>query len=84
MANHKSAVKRIQVGQRNQAKNRYERTTMKTRVKQVLTSEKKEEGLQKYQEASSIIDKMVKKGVLHRNTAANKKARLMKHVNSLT
>ena len=33
---------------------------------------------------SWLLDKMVSRGVIHRNTAANKKSRMMKYVNSLT
>jgi small subunit ribosomal protein S20 len=84
MAHHKSAVKRIKIGERNRLRNRILSTEMKKQVKIVLNSTTKSDGLESYKSASSILDKMAKKGFLHRNTAANKKARLMRHVNSLT
>jgi small subunit ribosomal protein S20 len=84
MATHQSAIKRIRTNERNRGKNRYELSSMKTYIKQVLSTTSKEEGLEKFKKASSALDKMVTKGVIHRNTAANKKSQLMKHVNSLT
>ena len=84
MAHHKSAIKRIKIGERNRLRNRTLSTEMKKQIKVVLKSGTKKDGLDHYKNAASILDKMAKKGFLHRNTAANKKARLMRHVNSLT
>lgn len=84
MAHHKSAIKRIRIAQRNRARNRYYQSTMKTSLKKVMTSENREEAMKDYNKAASILDKMVTKGIIHKNMAANKKSRLMKHVNSLT
>jgi small subunit ribosomal protein S20 len=84
MATHQSAVKRIRISERDREKNRYELSSMKTYIKQVLSTTSKEQGLEKFNKAASVLDKMVSKGIIHRNTAANKKSQLMKHVNSLT
>ncbi|MFZ0391891.1 MAG: 30S ribosomal protein S20 [Calditrichia bacterium] len=84
MAHHKSALKRIKIAARNQERNRYYRTTMRTSIKRVLTAENKDEAITRYNNAASILDKLVSKGIIHRNMAANKKSTLMKHVNSLT
>lgn len=84
MATHKSAEKRIKTSERNRKKNRSQLSSMKTYIKKVLSATSKEEGLERYNQAASLLDKMVSKGIIHRNTAANKKSRLMKHVNALT
>jgi len=84
MATHQSAVKRIQISERDREKNRYQLSSMKTYIKQVLSTTSKAEGLEKFNKAASVLDKMVSKGIIHRNTAANKKSQLMKHVKSLT
>jgi small subunit ribosomal protein S20 len=84
MAHHKSALKRIKIGERNRQRNRYHLSTMRTKIKQVLNSKNKEEAITNYDSAASILDVMVKKRVLHKNTASNKKARLMRYVNSLS
>lgn len=84
MAHHKSALKRIKTSERNRIRNRYSRSTMKTRIKDLMKANSREEGLEKLNKAVSIIDKLVKKGIIHKNTASNKKSRLTKYVNSLT
>jgi small subunit ribosomal protein S20 len=84
MAHHKSAYKRIKTSERNRIRNRYNRSSMKTRIKDLMKADSREESIDKLNQAVSTIDKLVKKGIIHKNTAANKKSRLMKHVNSLT
>lgn len=84
MAHHKSALKRIKTSKRNRIRNRYSHSTMKTRIKDLMKANSREEGLEKLNKAVSTIDKLVKKGIIHKNTASNKKSRLMKYVNSLT
>ncbi|GAB4342119.1 MAG: 30S ribosomal protein S20 [Calditrichia bacterium] len=83
MAHHKSAIKRIQIGERNRLRNRYYLSTMKTYIKKVLLSENKEQAEANFKKAVSILDKLVVKGIIHRNTAANKKSKLAKFVKSL-
>ncbi|MBN9394399.1 MAG: 30S ribosomal protein S20 [Candidatus Melainabacteria bacterium] len=82
MPNIKSAIKRVQVAERNNARNRFWKSTvrsMQTKVFEVACQEGAEskEALSK---AFQAIDKAVSKGVLHRNTAARKKARLSARV----
>ena len=86
MANTNSAKKRIQVAERNRLQNKNYKSTIRTLMKRcfvacgVLEKEPGQESksdLQKtFNSAFSKIDKAVKKGVLHRNTAANQKSRL--------
>ena len=90
MANNKSAKKRIQVAERNRLVNKSYKSTVRTLTKKTLTNcEKyKQEPSSKNQElvefsvnkAFSLIDKAVKKNVLHKNNGANKKSRLNKLV----
>ena len=90
MANNKSAKKRIQVAERNRLVNKSYKSTVRTLTKKTLANcEKyKQEPSSKNQElvefsvneAFSLIDKAVKKNVLHKNNGANKKSRLNKLV----
>ena len=41
------------------------------------------DAIEKLNQAYSLLDKFVKKNIIHKNTAANKKARLASYVNSL-
>ncbi|MBS1456377.1 MAG: 30S ribosomal protein S20 [Clostridia bacterium] len=84
MPNIKSAKKRVLVSNKKTAQNKMIKNEVKTYVKKVelLVSEgKTEEAKLALNETFSIIDSAVSKGVLHRNNAANKKAKLSKKVN---
>ena len=86
MANNKSAKKRIQIAERNRLINRSYKSTVRTLTKKTLESCKKYENdpnednknLVKISlnKAFSLIDKAVKKNVLHKNNGANKKSRI--------
>ena len=86
MANIKSAQKRILVAERNRLRNKAYKSAIKTLTKRFVAateqykSEPTPEHLTIAQTALSVafskIDKAVKRGVLHRNTGARKKARL--------
>ena len=86
MANNKSAKKRIQIAERNRLINKSYKSTVKTLTKKTI------ENCEKYKKdpneankdlvksslnrAFSLIDKAVKKNVLHRNNGANKKSKI--------
>ena len=90
MANNKSAKKRIQVAERNRLVNKSYRSTVRTLTKKTLAncekykqepnSENKDLILFSVNQAFSLIDKAVKKNVLHKNNGANKKSRINKMV----
>lgn len=80
MANIKSAKKRILTAERNRIKNVAFKTSIKTALKKVLelaTSKDKEALNAAISRAYQLCDKAVSKGVLHKNTAARKKSRLV-------
>ena len=56
---------------------------MKTALKNVMSATEKKEAEEAYQKATSMLDTLVSKGIIHKNKAANKKSRLAKYVNSL-
>lgn len=86
MANIKSALKRIQIAERNRLENRSYKSAVKTLTKTYLAAVDAHQAApttdtQKQVEATmaaafSKIDKAVKRGVLHPNTGARKKSRL--------
>ncbi len=83
MAHHKSAIKRIKTNERNHARNKMYKTRIKNQIKKVRAAENKEEGQRLFRQTESLLDKLVVKGIIHRNTAANKKSKLAKHVQNL-
>ncbi|TVQ06354.1 MAG: 30S ribosomal protein S20 [Leptolyngbya sp. DLM2.Bin27] len=86
MANIKSAIKRIEIAERNRLENRSYKSAVKTLTKNYLSAVEAYQATpgadtQKQVEATmaaafSKIDKAVKRGVLHPNTGARKKSRL--------
>ena len=86
MANNKSAKKRIQIAERNRLINKSYKSTVKTLTKKTL------ENCEKYKKepneenkilvttslnkAFSLIDKAVKKNVIHKNNGANRKSKI--------
>jgi small subunit ribosomal protein S20 len=86
VANIKSAIKRVQIAERNRLRNKAYKSAVKTLMKKCLVavdqygSQPSPEARQAAQAAMSSafskIDKAVKRGVLHRNTGARKKSLL--------
>ena len=86
MANIKSQIKRNRQNEKHRVANAGVRSEVKTRVK--AAEKAAAEGADNAQEALTIaisrIDRAVTKGVLHKNTAARKKSRLVKRVSADT
>ncbi len=86
MANIKSAIKRVDIGERNRLRNKNSKSAVRTLMKKHFTNlnsyaaTPSPELMQEIQAglnaAYSKIDKAVKRGVLHPNNGARKKARL--------
>ena len=84
MANIKSALKRIRSSEKKRVRNRLVRTQTRTYVKKARAQidENELEGAQNsVAEAIRALDKAAQKGILHRNNAARRKARLMHKLN---
>ena len=86
MANHKSAEKRSRQNENRRLRNKAVKTRIKHITKDVrlATAEtSKKAAMVKMVAAQSLIDKAVKKGVIHKKTAARKISRLSKLVNTI-
>jgi len=86
VANHKSALKRAGQNERRRLRNRAVQTRVKNVVKDVrqAAAGDTEKTVERLSTAKSVIDKAVKKGVLHQKTASRKISRLAKRINSQT
>ena len=90
MANNKSAKKRIQIAERNRLINKSYKSTVRTLTKKTLehcarykkdpNEDNKNLVKLSLNKTFSLIDKAVKKNVLHKNTGANKKSKINKIV----
>lgn len=86
MANHKSALKRVRQTKTRTERNRTRKTTIKTLRKKTLaavaSADVKTAG-QSLAEFSSAVDKAAKKGLIHKNKAANLKSKAAKAIASI-
>ena len=76
MPNIKSAMKRVKVSEKKNLRNRMVKSGVKTAVRKFNEQETAEQ----YAATTSAIDKAVAKGIIHKNAANRKKARLVKMV----
>ena len=83
MATHKSAVKRIRANNTRRLRNRYHAKTMRNAVRKFRAITEKTEAQEQLPKLVSMIDKLAKKSVIHKNKAGNLKSKLTKIVNSL-
>jgi len=80
MANHKSALKRIRQTKTRTDRNRYQHKTTRNAVRNLRASTDKKEAGALLPLVSSMLDKLAKKNIIHKNKAANLKSKLTKHV----
>jgi len=83
MANHKSSLKRIRQTEKRRLENKYYAKTARNAVKKLRTTTDKESAVALYPDVSSMLDRLAKKNVIHKNKASNLKSKLASHVNSL-
>ncbi len=83
MANHKSALKRIRQTETRRLNNRYYAKTMRNAIKKFRLETNKDEAVKLYPEVTSMIDKLAKKNVIHKNKASNLKSSLALQINRM-
>jgi small subunit ribosomal protein S20 len=94
VANIKSAIKRVEIAERNRLRNKAYKSAVRTLMKKCMAAadtyaaQPSPEALETVKttmsSAFSKIDKAVKRGVLHANTGARKKSRLSREVKRQT
>ncbi|MDD2963686.1 MAG: 30S ribosomal protein S20 [Bacteroidales bacterium] len=83
MANHKSALKRIRANEKKRLRNRYYARTMRNAVRKFRSLTDKTEAVGQLPKVVSLLDKLAKKAIIHKNKASNLKSKLMKKVNAM-
>lgn len=87
MANTKQAKKRVRQAEKHRQHNASMRSMLRTYIKKVLASISggdQKVALAAMQEATPVIDRMVNKGIIHKNKAARHKSRLTAHIKSMS
>lgn len=83
MANHKSAQKRIRSNDVKRLRNKYQHKTTRNAVRKLRSLKDKKEASEMLPLVSSMLDKLAKRNVIHKNKAANLKSGLTLAVNKL-
>ena len=76
MANHKSALKRIRSSEKRRERNKYYHKTMRNAVRSFRTLTSKKEAEERIPKLISMIDRLAKKNVIHKNKGGNLKSSL--------
>ena len=83
MAHHKSAKKRIRQDEKKRLHNRYYKKSTRSAIKKLRVTEDAEDAAKFLTKVSSMIDRLVKRNIWHKNKAANLKSSLALGVNKL-
>lgn len=86
MAKSKTPAKRARRAEANRLNNKAYKSRLKTAIKKyesTLKEENPENAKSNLLQVTSLIDKSVSKGILHKNTAARRKSALTKKFNSI-
>lgn len=83
MANHKSAQKRIRTNDSKRLRNKYQHKTTRNAVRNLRAMTDKTEAETLLKNVVSMLDKLAKRNVIHKNKAANLKSGLQIKINNL-
>jgi small subunit ribosomal protein S20 len=81
MANHQSSIKRIRQAEKRKLHNRYYAKTARNAVRKLRSLDNKKEAAELLPKVSSMLDKLAKKNVIHKNKASNLKSKLAQKIN---
>ena len=84
MANHKSSLKRIRSSAAKRLRNRYQAKTTRNAIKKLRNTTDATEAKTLLPRVISMLDRLAKKNVIHKNKASNNKSKLTKLVNNLS
>ncbi len=83
MANHPSAAKRARQSEKKRVENRYYAKSTRNAVRKLRTTTEKEQAAEMLPQVSSMLDKLAKRNIIHKNKASNLKSGLLRYVKSL-
>jgi small subunit ribosomal protein S20 len=87
LANTAQARKRVRQSEKARTRNAAQKSNFRTSIKKVLKSlsdKNKDQSNANFKEAMSVMDKLVIKGLIHKNKAARQKSRLNKKIQELS
>ena len=84
MANHASAKKANRQSERRRMHNRYYAKTTRNAIRDIRNTTDKETAEKEAPKVYSMIDKLAKIGVIHKNKASNLKSGIAVYINKLS
>ena len=82
MANHKATKKDVRQAAKRRERNKYYGKTTRNAIRDFKAASDKEAAAQ-FNDVASMIDKLAKRGVIHKNKAANLKSKLTRRASTL-
>lgn len=83
MANHSATKKDVRQSRKRNERNRYHGKTTRNAIRDFKALDTKASASEKIPEIASMIDKLAKRGIIHKNKAANLKSKLVKGIRTL-
>jgi len=83
MANHAATKKDVRQSSKRNERNRYYGKTTRNAIRDIRAIDSQKAASDKLPEVSSMIDKLAKRGTIHKNKASNLKRKLALRVNGL-
>ena len=83
MANHKATIKSVRKNAARRDRNRYYGKTTRNAIRNLLAITDKAQAAEQMPAVISLIDKLAKRNVIHKNKASNLKSGIVKKVNAL-
>ena len=83
MANHSATKKDVRQSRKRNERNRYYGKTTRNAIRDLKVIEAKADASEKLPGVASMIDKLAKRGIIHKNKAANLKSKLTRGVTAL-
>jgi len=83
MANHKATRKDVRQSEKRRERNRYYGKTTRNAIRKLLANTEKGAAQAELPKVMSMIDKLAKRNVIHKNKAGNLKSGIVKRINAL-
>lgn len=83
MANHSATKKDVRQSRKRNERNRYYGKTTRNAIRDIKAIDDKTAAIEKMPTVASMIDRLAKKGTIHKNKASNLKSKLARKINAL-
>ncbi|MEO8583409.1 MAG: 30S ribosomal protein S20 [Flavitalea sp.] len=83
MANHQATKKDVRQATKRRDRNRYYGKTTRNAIRDLKVIKDNKEAAGQLPNIISMVDKLAKKGIIHKNKASNIKSKLARRVNAL-